>query len=93
MKTTSYTIRYECGLARKFYDTEAELHYDERWMTCNWNNTWTKFESLDECVWVQCLYPPEVCKSRQQIIHICEKVFNFHMNPQSLIEVLEVHQA
>ena len=53
-------IRYECGLARRFYDIEAEEHYDERWMTCNWNTTWTKHDSLDECVWVQCLNPPAV---------------------------------
>ena len=52
--------RYECGLARRFYDTEAEQHYDERWMTCNWNTTWTRHDSLDECVWVQCLNPPHV---------------------------------
>ena len=52
-------LRYECGLARMFYDTENEEHYQERWMQCNWNKTWTLTDQLDDCVWVQCLYPPE----------------------------------
>ena len=29
-------------------------------MECNWNQTWTKTDVLDTCVWVQCLYPPDV---------------------------------
>ena len=42
-----------------FYDTENEEHYQERWMQCNWNQTWTLTDQLDDCVWVQCLYPPD----------------------------------
>ena len=52
-------LRYECGLARRFFDPELKEHYDERWMQCNWNQTWTKTDTLDSCVWVACLYPPE----------------------------------
>ena len=51
-------LRYECGPARKFYDPEWEELYDERYMQCNWNNSWTKVDYVDECVWVQCMYPP-----------------------------------
>ena len=29
-------------------------------MECNWNQTWTRTDTLDSCVWVQCLYPPDV---------------------------------
>ena len=28
-------------------------------MQCNWNQTWTLTDQLDDCVWVQCLYPPD----------------------------------
>ena len=52
-------LRYQCGLARKFLDPETGKHYDERWMTCNWNSSWTLFDSLDTCEWVACLYPPD----------------------------------
>ena len=56
-------LRYECGIARKFYNVEAyedeDPFYSERWMQCNWNNSWTQYDTLDDCVWVQCLYPPE----------------------------------
>ena len=52
-------LRYECGLARKFLDPETGRHYDERWMTCNWNSSWTLYDSLDTCEWVACLYPPQ----------------------------------
>ena len=56
-------LRYECGAARMFYDIEAyegeDPYYTERWMTCNWNNSWTLTDTLDECRWVQCLYPPD----------------------------------
>ena len=51
-------LRYQCGLARRFYDAELEVEYDERLMRCNWNNTWTRHDSLDPCIWTQCLYPP-----------------------------------
>ena len=59
MRSYGSQLRYECGLARKFYDPEYERNYTERWMTCNWNKTWTLYDSLDECIWVQYLYPPE----------------------------------
>ena len=51
-------LRYECGKARRFYDPEAEEFYDERTIQCNWNNTWSRHDYIDECVWTQCLYPP-----------------------------------
>ena len=51
-------LRYECGKARRFYDPELEELYDERTIQCNWNNTWTRHDYIDECVWTQCLYPP-----------------------------------
>ena len=51
-------LRYECGLARRFYDPEVEELYDVRTIQCNWNNTWSRHDYLDECVWTQCLYPP-----------------------------------
>ena len=52
--------RYECGLARKFLNKETKKTYDERWMSCNWNKSWTPSDTLDECVWVQCINPPKV---------------------------------
>ena len=52
-------LRYQCGLARRFYDPELDSLYDERWMTCNWNQTWTLYDTIDSCVWTQCLYPPD----------------------------------
>ena len=58
MRSFGSQLRYECGSGRRFFDTELEEHYEERWMTCNWNLTWTKYESLDECVWIQCINPP-----------------------------------
>ena len=58
MRSYGSQLRYECGLARRFYDPETEDFYDERWMTCNWNQTWTKVDYLDECIWTQCLNPP-----------------------------------
>ena len=59
MRSSGSRLRYECGIARKFLDPETGDTYDERWMTCNWNKTWTLVDSLDDCIWVQCLYPPE----------------------------------
>lgn len=58
-KSYGTQLRYECGLARKFYNEELNTTYDERYMTCNFNKTWTVHNSLDPCIWVQCLYPPE----------------------------------
>ena len=51
-------LRYECGLARMFLDPEYEETYTETWMQCNWNNSWTPVDTLDDCIWVACLYPP-----------------------------------
>ena len=61
LATRSYgsVLRYQCGLARRFYDPELDSLYDERWMTCNWNQTWTLYDTIDSCVWTQCLYPPD----------------------------------
>ena len=52
-------LRYECGLARMFLDPETEDTYTETWMQCNWNNSWTMVDTLDDCIWVACLYPPD----------------------------------
>ena len=53
------SLGYECGLARMFEDPETEQLYDMRWMGCNWNKTWTPYDSLDPCKWVACINPPE----------------------------------
>ena len=58
IKSYGTQLRYECGLARKFHDEIYDETYDERRMTCNWNNSWSEHDSLDPCIWVQCLYPP-----------------------------------
>ena len=58
--TPLFDIRYECGPARKFKASSTETTYDNRTLTCNWNQTWTLYDSLDPCVWVQCLQPPQV---------------------------------
>ena len=58
MRSYGSVLRYQCGLARRFYDPDLDLEYDERNMTCNWNKTWTTRDYIDECVWVSCLYPP-----------------------------------
>ena len=52
-------LRYECGLARLFYNEIFNETYKERNLTCNWNRSWTETDHLDPCVWIQCLYPPE----------------------------------
>ena len=51
LATRSYgsVLRYQCGLARKFYDPEMDEFYPERNMTCNWNATWTTRDYIDEC--------------------------------------------
>ena len=59
MRSYGSVLRYQCGPARKFYDPELDELYPERNMTCNWNATWTTRDYVDECVWTQCLYPPE----------------------------------
>ena len=50
----SYGARlgYTCGLARLFEDGETGEVYQERWMGCNWNKTWTPMDYLDECKYV-----------------------------------------
>ena len=58
LRSFGSVLRYQCGLARRFWDPELEEEYDERRMRCNWNNTWTQHDSLDACIWTQCLYPP-----------------------------------
>ena len=52
-------LRYECGAARKFLEPDSEELYSERWLECHWNKTWGPVDSLDQCSWVQCLYPPD----------------------------------
>ena len=59
-------LGYECGLARRFEDLETSELYSERWMNCNWNKTWTPVDTLDECVWIQCINPPQVETSLRQ---------------------------
>ena len=73
-------LRYECGLARMFYDTENEEHYQERWMQCNWNQTWTLTDQLDDCVWVQCLYPPDPPPEAQLMSTWSGDPVEFHAN-------------
>ena len=73
-------LRYECGLARMFYDSENEEHYQERWMQCNWNQTWTLTDQLDDCVWVQCLYPPDPPPEAQLVSTWSGDPVEFHAN-------------
>ena len=60
MRSYGSRLRYQCGKGRRFLDEDTKEHYDERWLQCNWNQTWTQTDILDQCDWVQCLYPPEV---------------------------------
>ena len=80
MRSYGSRLRYECGLARKFYDEESEDFYDERWMQCNWNQTWTQHDTLDDCVWTQCLYPPEPPPETQLILTWNEEPVDFNDN-------------
>ena len=59
LRTYGSRLRYQCGKARKFLDGETGQHYVDRWMTCNWNTSWTLVDTLDPCDWVACLYPPD----------------------------------
>ena len=43
-------LGYSCGLARMFQTEEGDL-YDEMWLTCNWNKTWTPVTELDQCMY------------------------------------------
>ena len=58
MRSYGSRLGYQCGLARRFLDPERGRHYDERWMTCNWNSSWTLTDTLDTCEWVACINPP-----------------------------------
>ena len=58
MRSYGSRLRYQCGLARRFLDPETGRHYDDRWMTCNWNSSWTLTDTLDTCEWVACINPP-----------------------------------
>ena len=59
LRSYGSVLRYQCGLARRFYEPDLDEEYDERNMTCNWNKTWTSRDYIDECVWVSCLHPPQ----------------------------------
>ena len=59
MKSFGTQLVYECGIARKFYDESNNETYDQRSMVCNWNKTWTEYDTLDKCIWVQCINPPQ----------------------------------
>ena len=48
MRSYGSVLRYQCGLARRFYDPELDSLYDERFMTCNWNKTWTGTETEED---------------------------------------------
>ena len=52
-------LRYQCGPARRFFSPDNESYYDDMWLECNWNKSWTPVDSLDSCNWVQCLNPPD----------------------------------
>lgn len=52
-------LGYSCGLGRMFESYEGDL-YDEMWIQCNWNKSWTPTTELDSCKWVQCINPPTV---------------------------------
>jgi hypothetical protein len=67
-------LRYQCGLARRFEDPETEELYDERWMECQWNKTWTPVDSLDPCRWVQCIDPPQVVARRCTVLVVLDSL-------------------
>ena len=74
LNNTASFKRYKCGIARQFLDMESGEHYDERWMGCNWNKTWTKTDMLDECVWIQCINPPQVDTCTVTFFNVCKKL-------------------
>ena len=51
LKSFGSRLRYQCGVARKFYNPELGGNgtYDERVMQCNWNTSWTVEDTLDPC--------------------------------------------
>ena len=59
LRSYGSVLTYQCGLARQFLEPELGELYQERNMTCNWNTSWTTRDYLDQCVWTQCLYPPD----------------------------------
>ena len=61
VRSSGSRLRFQCGVARMFYSPELAGNgtYDERLMQCNWNTSWTVEDSLDSCVWVQCIDPPQ----------------------------------
>lgn len=73
-------LRYECGLARKFLDAVTGENYTERWMSCNWNNSWTQPDSLDTCVWVQCISPPRPTNNTQLFLQWQGEPVEFYSN-------------
>ena len=42
-----------------FENLSGEL-IDEMSLECHWNRSWTPATTLHDCVWVQCLTPPQV---------------------------------
>jgi hypothetical protein len=60
MRSYGSRLRYQCGPARLFRDAFTREHYPDRWMECNWNQTWTRTDTLDECSWIECMHPPQV---------------------------------
>ena len=52
-------LLYQCGAARRFFSPDNESYYDDMWLACNWNKSWTPVDTLDSCNWVQCLNPPD----------------------------------
>ena len=52
-------LRYRCGPARSFLAAESDSLYEERNLTCHWNQSWSPQPSLDRCVWTACLHPPQ----------------------------------
>ena len=52
-------LRYQCGPARSFLEPESDSLYEERTLSCHWNQTWSPPPPLDDCVWTGCLRPPE----------------------------------
>jgi hypothetical protein len=63
MRSYGSRLRYQCGPARLFKDDFTGELYAERWMQCNWNETWTRTDTLDECVWIECLHPPQASRT------------------------------
>ena len=43
-------LRYECGLARMFWDPEEEILYQDRMLQCNWNQSWTRWDRCTDSI-------------------------------------------